>query len=29
MKGTAYIDTPEDFQKWMSERESELQGATQ
>jgi cytochrome c oxidase subunit II len=29
MKGTAYIDTPEDFQKWVSERESELQGAMQ
>lgn len=29
MKGTAYIDAPEDFSKWMSERESELQGAMQ
>lgn len=29
MRGAAYIDSPEDYSKWMSERESELQGANQ
>jgi cytochrome c oxidase subunit 2 len=29
MKGTAYIDTPQDYEKWFSEREAELQGASQ
>jgi cytochrome c oxidase subunit II len=29
MQGFAYIDTPEEFAKWMSEQESELQGASQ
>lgn len=29
MQGFAYIDTPEEFAKWMSEKESELQGVSQ
>lgn len=29
MRGAAYIDSPEDYAKWMSEREAELQGANQ
>jgi cytochrome c oxidase subunit 2 len=29
MQGFIYIDTPEEFAKWMSEKESELQGVSQ
>lgn len=29
MKATVYLDTPEQFAKWISEKESELQGADQ